>query len=210
MDKKKELLVIDSKTVQNLAYTIRGQQVMLTETWRIVIDIDEDEIAANEEADAELIAEMVDINTDKELEEYHPMPEEKAPEKESKGRKVPARSKKKSENALARARYCCEVGNHETFDFSTEFFGAILQYPGKYGQVYDYAGFIAKAAENEIKVAVAADILSLAKLTSPGEMGAAVVVVKCTGTRGVSADAAVLVPMAEAREGPSPASVCHI
>ncbi|HBD25255.1 aminomethyl-transferring glycine dehydrogenase [Flavobacterium sp.] len=68
------------------------------------------------------------------------------------------------------------VGNHETFDFSTEFFGAILQYPGKYGQVYDYAGFIAKAAENEIKVAVAADILSLAKLTSPGEMGAAVVI----------------------------------
>ena len=68
------------------------------------------------------------------------------------------------------------VGNHETFDFSTEFFGAILQYPGKYGQVYDYAGFIAKAAEKEIKVAVAADILSLAKLTPPGEMGAAVVV----------------------------------
>ena len=68
------------------------------------------------------------------------------------------------------------VGNHETFDFSTEFFGAILQYPGKYGQVYDYAGFIAKATENEIKVAVAADILSLAKLTPPGEMGAAVVV----------------------------------
>jgi glycine dehydrogenase len=68
------------------------------------------------------------------------------------------------------------VGNHENFDFSADFFGAILQYPGKFGQVHDYAGFIAKAAENEIKVAVAADILSLAKLTSPGEMGAAVVV----------------------------------
>ena len=67
------------------------------------------------------------------------------------------------------------VGNHETFDFSTEFFGAILQYPGKFGQVNDYADFIAKAKENEIKVAVAADILSLAKLTPPGEMGAAVV-----------------------------------
>ena len=67
------------------------------------------------------------------------------------------------------------VGNHETFDFSTEFFGAILQYPGKIGQVNDYADFIAKAKENEIKVAVAADILSLAKLTPPGEMGAAVV-----------------------------------
>lgn len=68
------------------------------------------------------------------------------------------------------------IGNHETFDFSTEFFGAILQYPGKYGQVNDYSAFVAKAKENEIKVAFAADILSLAALTSPGEMGAAVVV----------------------------------
>jgi glycine dehydrogenase len=68
------------------------------------------------------------------------------------------------------------VGNHENFDFSSDFFGAILQYPGKFGQVNDYASFIAKANDNEIKVAVAADILSLAKLTSPGEMGAAVVV----------------------------------
>ncbi|MFL9836619.1 aminomethyl-transferring glycine dehydrogenase [Flavobacterium sp. ST-75] len=68
------------------------------------------------------------------------------------------------------------IGNHEEFDFSEEFFGAILQYPGKYGQVYDYTGFIAKAKENEIKTAVAADILSLVKLTSPGELGADVVV----------------------------------
>ena len=52
----------------------------------------------------------------------------------------------------------------------------MLQYPGKYGQVYDYAGFIAKAKTIEIKVAVAADILSLVKLTPPGEMGADVVV----------------------------------
>jgi len=68
------------------------------------------------------------------------------------------------------------VGNHETFDFSTDFFGAILQYPGKFGQVNDYASFIAKAHEKEIKVAVASDILSLVKLTPPGEMGADVVV----------------------------------
>ena len=67
------------------------------------------------------------------------------------------------------------IGNHENFDFSTEFYGAILQYPGKFGQVHDYAAFIAKAKENEIKVAVAADILSLVKLTPPGEMGADVV-----------------------------------
>ena len=68
------------------------------------------------------------------------------------------------------------VGNHESFDFSSDFFAAILQYPGKFGQVNDYAGFIAKAHANEIKVAVAADLLSLAKLTPPGEMGADVVV----------------------------------
>lgn len=68
------------------------------------------------------------------------------------------------------------VGNHETFGFSSDFFGAMLQYPGKYGQVNDYASFIANAHANEIKVAVAADLLSLAKLTPPGEMGADVVV----------------------------------
>lgn len=67
------------------------------------------------------------------------------------------------------------IGNHEEFDFSNDFYGAILQYPGKFGQVHDYAKFIAKAKTNEIKVAVGADILSLVKLTPPGEMGADVV-----------------------------------
>ncbi|MEY4432938.1 MAG: hypothetical protein RLZZ44_1068 [Bacteroidota bacterium] len=68
------------------------------------------------------------------------------------------------------------VGNHESFDFSSEFFGAIVQYPGKYGQVTDYTAFITNAHTQEIKVAVAADLLSLAKLTPPGEMGADVVI----------------------------------
>lgn len=68
------------------------------------------------------------------------------------------------------------VGNHEEFDFTEDFFGAILQYPGKYGQAYDYANFVIKAKENNIKVAVAADILSLVLLTPPGEFGVDVVV----------------------------------
>ena len=68
------------------------------------------------------------------------------------------------------------VGNHETFDFSSDFFAAALQYPGKFGQVTDYTGFITNAHAKEIKVVVAADLLSLAKLTPPGEMGADVVV----------------------------------
>ncbi|MFY9242765.1 MAG: aminomethyl-transferring glycine dehydrogenase [Polaribacter sp.] len=68
------------------------------------------------------------------------------------------------------------VGNHEEFDFSDDFYGAILQYPGKHGQVFDYTDFVAKANEKNIKVAVAADILSLVKLKAPGEFGVDVVV----------------------------------
>jgi glycine dehydrogenase len=68
------------------------------------------------------------------------------------------------------------IGNHETFAFGSDFFAAILQYPGKHGQVHDYTAFIAQAKSRDIKVAVAADILSLVKLTPPGEMGVDVVV----------------------------------
>lgn len=68
------------------------------------------------------------------------------------------------------------VGNHEDFDFSDEYYGAIVQYPGKHGQVYDYTNFIGKANDKGIKVAVAADILSLVKLKAPAEFGADVVV----------------------------------
>src|SRR5690606_6786972 len=68
------------------------------------------------------------------------------------------------------------IGKHEDFDFSEGFFGALLQYPGKYGQVFDYEDFINHAHIKDIKVAVAADILSLVRLKSRGEMGADVVV----------------------------------
>ncbi|KGL59699.1 MULTISPECIES: aminomethyl-transferring glycine dehydrogenase [unclassified Polaribacter] len=68
------------------------------------------------------------------------------------------------------------IGNHEDFDFGDDFFGAILQYPGKFGQIFDYESFVSKANKNKIKVAVAADILSLVKLKAPGEFGASVVV----------------------------------
>ena len=68
------------------------------------------------------------------------------------------------------------VGKHEDFDFSEEFFGAILQYPSRTGKVYNYKSFIEKANDNQIKVAVAADILSLVMLESPGHFGVDVVV----------------------------------
>lgn len=68
------------------------------------------------------------------------------------------------------------IGNHKDFDFSSEFYGALLQYPGKNGHIHDYEDFVQKAAASEIKVAVAADILSLVLLKPPGEFGADVVV----------------------------------
>lgn len=68
------------------------------------------------------------------------------------------------------------VGNHNEFSFSAEFYGALLQYPGKYGVIYDYSSFVKKAEESQIRVAVAADLLSLTMLRPPGEMGVDVVV----------------------------------
>ena len=68
------------------------------------------------------------------------------------------------------------IGNHEEFTFGSDFYGAILQYPGKHGQIYDYTEFVARAKKSEIKVAVAADILSLVLLKAPGEFGVDVVV----------------------------------
>ncbi len=68
------------------------------------------------------------------------------------------------------------IGNAQEFDFSDEFFGAIVQYPAVTGEVRDFAGFIKKAHDLDIKVAVAADLMSLALLEAPGKLGADVVV----------------------------------
>ena len=68
------------------------------------------------------------------------------------------------------------LGDANDFDFSKDFFGALLQYPGKSGVIMDLNSFISNSNQNDIKVAVAADILSLVLLEAPGKMGADVVV----------------------------------
>jgi glycine dehydrogenase len=60
--------------------------------------------------------------------------------------------------------------------FNQDVYGVLLQYPGEDGAVEDYREVVERAKAAGVYVAVAADILSLVKLTSPGEMGAAVVV----------------------------------
>ena len=53
-----------------------------------------------------------------------------------------------------------------------DLFGALIQYPGTSGQVSDLTEIIEKAHEQKALVAVATDLLSLALLKPPGEMGA--------------------------------------
>jgi glycine dehydrogenase len=51
-------------------------------------------------------------------------------------------------------------------------FGAIFQYPGTYGAVYDFSDLISDLHAREAIAVLAADPLALALLKSPGEMGA--------------------------------------
>ncbi|NER87391.1 MULTISPECIES: aminomethyl-transferring glycine dehydrogenase [unclassified Moorena] len=76
------------------------------------------------------------------------------------------------------------VGDHRTFEFDEEIFGALLQYPATDGTIYDYREFIDKAHGAKALVTVAADILSLALLTPPGEFGADIAI-GCTQRFGV-------------------------
>jgi glycine dehydrogenase len=63
---------------------------------------------------------------------------------------------------------------HFTFDESV--FGAFVQYPTASGQLLDYSNFAAKAHAVGALLGVAADLMSLAILTPPGEWGADIVV----------------------------------
>lgn len=68
-----------------------------------------------------------------------------------------------------------DVSAKEDFVFNEEVFGVIVQYPNSDGEIIDYAGLVDKAHQQNIKVAVAADLLSLALLTPPGDWGADIV-----------------------------------
>jgi glycine dehydrogenase len=59
--------------------------------------------------------------------------------------------------------------------FGSGVFGVLLQYPDEAGRLDDLRPFIAQAHEQGVLVAVATDLLALALVTPPGEMGADVV-----------------------------------
>lgn len=68
------------------------------------------------------------------------------------------------------------VGDLNSVELSANFFGALIQYPGKTGAIPNLKSDIEKCNAFGIKVAVAADILSLLLLEAPGKLGAEVVV----------------------------------
>ena len=67
------------------------------------------------------------------------------------------------------------VGKYSELEFTPDLFACVIQYPNAEGSIEDYRAFVEKAHEAHCKVAVAADILSLALLTPPGEWGADIV-----------------------------------
>jgi len=67
------------------------------------------------------------------------------------------------------------VGKIETLIAERDAFGALVQYPGTFGDVTSLREIVEAAHDKHTLVAVAADLLSLAVLASPGSQGADVV-----------------------------------
>ncbi len=67
-------------------------------------------------------------------------------------------------------------GDFQSFEYTDEFFGAIVQYPNDKGEVKEYQKFAETIHAKEGVLTVAADLMSLVLLAPPGEWGADVVV----------------------------------
>jgi len=68
-----------------------------------------------------------------------------------------------------------QFGDYKDFAFSDKVFGAIVQYPSSCGKINDYSALVQSAHAAGSLVGVAADLMSLALLTPPGEWGADIV-----------------------------------
>ena len=68
------------------------------------------------------------------------------------------------------------VSNENNVVFNSTYFGAIYQYPGKFGSLINLPSVIRKAKQFDLKTVVAADLLSLSLLEAPGKYGVDVVV----------------------------------
>ncbi len=67
-------------------------------------------------------------------------------------------------------------GDYDSFEFTPEVFGALVQYPASDGEIRNYQAFADKVHANGSLLTVAADLMSLVLLVPPGEWGADIVV----------------------------------
>lgn len=67
------------------------------------------------------------------------------------------------------------IGKYAEFEPTADMFGCVIQYPNANGNIVSYKEFTKKAHDAGCKVAVAADLLSLALITPPGEWDADIV-----------------------------------
>lgn len=65
--------------------------------------------------------------------------------------------------------------DYQSFTFTDDVYGALVQFPNSDGAIEDYKDFIANANTHKVRVVVAADLMSLVLLSPPGEWGADVV-----------------------------------
>jgi glycine dehydrogenase len=68
------------------------------------------------------------------------------------------------------------IGKYTKASFNETYFGSLIQYPSASGELRDYKAFTGLAHASGALVGVAADLMSLALLTPPGEWGADIVV----------------------------------
>ncbi len=68
------------------------------------------------------------------------------------------------------------IGNHETFEFNNQVFGALVQYPDTFGAIHNFEPFTQKAHTAGAMVTVATDLLALTLIKPPGEFGADIAV----------------------------------
>ncbi|WP_313517772.1 aminomethyl-transferring glycine dehydrogenase [Pseudomonas sp.] len=99
-------------------------------------------------------------------------------------------AKNKASNAFFASRHCLPqtldvlrtraeplgievvVGDEREIYDASAYFGALLQYPGADGDIFDYRELVERFHAANALVAVAADLLALTLLTPPGEFGA--------------------------------------
>ncbi len=64
------------------------------------------------------------------------------------------------------------VGKYNEHTFTSDYFGALVQYPNQSGEIHEYKEFAANAHQVGAYVAAATDLMALTLITPPGEWGA--------------------------------------